>query len=93
MVLTIGPSLVRHPFVHCLYILFQTYICMMIVIPDVWLGGGAEYFMGEKALNGKNYYDDLKKLGYKTVWNKKELQKYHGNDKLLGAFRTSNLDT
>ncbi|CDH55759.1 alkaline phosphatase [Lichtheimia corymbifera JMRC:FSU:9682] len=63
------------------------------VIPDVWLGGGAEYFMGEKALNGKNYYDDLKKLGYKTVWNKKELQKYHGNDKLLGAFRTSNLDT
>lgn len=91
MALTIGLSQVSDIFLSIIYHL--TYAWWYIVIPDVWLGGGAEYFMGEKALNGKNYYDDLKKLGYKTVWNKKELQKYHGNDKLLGAFRTSNLDT
>ena len=63
-----------------------------IVAPDVWLGGGAEYFQGEESLDGKNYFDELKKNGYQIVMNKKELKKYHGDDKLLGTFRTGHLD-
>ncbi|KAI7853643.1 alkaline-phosphatase-like protein [Circinella umbellata] len=63
------------------------------VAPDVWLGGGAQYFQGEESLNGENYFEELKKNGYQIVMNKKELKKYHGNDKLLGTFRTGHLDT
>ncbi|KAI7853651.1 alkaline-phosphatase-like protein [Circinella umbellata] len=63
------------------------------VVPDVWLAGGAEYFKGEEALNQTNYYDLLEKeFGYQIVLNKKDLNNYHDNDKLLGAFRTGNLD-
>ncbi|KAI8139995.1 alkaline phosphatase [Fennellomyces sp. T-0311] len=63
------------------------------VAPDVWLAGGADFFQGEKALNGDNYFDKLKSNGYQVVLNKKELKNYHGKDKLLGTFRTSHLDT
>ncbi|GAA5816809.1 hypothetical protein MFLAVUS_010343 [Mucor flavus] len=63
------------------------------VVPDVWLAGGAEYFTGSKALNKKNYYDLFKKSGYNVVMDKKSLL---GNkkksDKLLGVFRTGNMD-
>lgn len=64
-----------------------------IVLPDVWLTGGAEYFKGPKALNGNDYYKDFKKAGYNLVFNKKELlSNKKKNDKLLGVFRTGNLD-
>ncbi|KAI9311773.1 alkaline-phosphatase-like protein [Dichotomocladium elegans] len=63
------------------------------VIPDVWLAGGAEYFKGEMAQDGTNYYDILEDLDYKIVSNKKELNKYHGSKKLIGTFRKSHLDT
>ncbi|RCH99709.1 hypothetical protein CU097_015283 [Rhizopus azygosporus] len=63
------------------------------VLPDVWLTGGAEYFKGSKALNGNDYYKDFKKAGYNLVFNKKELlSNKKKNDKLLGVFRTGNLD-
>ncbi|CAO3620128.1 unnamed protein product [Cunninghamella echinulata] len=62
------------------------------VLPDVFLGGGAEYFSGKNSLKGNNYYDLLKKAGYKTVFDKKELKKYNGEDKLFGSFRQGNLD-
>lgn len=63
------------------------------VAPDVWLAGGAEYFKGEEALNGTDYYDYLQDQGYKLVFNKKQLKKYKDDEKLLGVFRTGNLDT
>lgn len=66
---------------------------MVAVAPDVWLAGGAEYFKGEKALNGTDYYPLFEEHGYHIVMNKKDLNKYHGDDKLLGVFRTGNLDT
>ncbi|CDH59936.1 alkaline phosphatase [Lichtheimia corymbifera JMRC:FSU:9682] len=62
------------------------------VAPDVWLAGGAEYFKGEEALNETDYYDYLQDHGYKLVLNKKELKKYKDDEKLLGVFRTGNLD-
>ncbi|KAI9497358.1 alkaline-phosphatase-like protein [Zychaea mexicana] len=63
------------------------------VAPDVWLAGGAEYFKGEDAMNGTDYYSLMEdKFGYQVVMNKKDLNKYNGDDKLLGAFRTGNLD-
>ncbi|KAI9276849.1 alkaline-phosphatase-like protein [Phascolomyces articulosus] len=63
------------------------------VAPDVWLAGGAEYFKGEEALNGTDYYSLLEKEhGYQVVLNKKDLNKYRDDDKLLGVFRTGNLD-
>ncbi|KAI9493876.1 alkaline-phosphatase-like protein [Zychaea mexicana] len=63
------------------------------VAPDVWLAGGAEYFKGESALNGTDYYSLMEdKYGYQVVMNKKDLNKYHDDDKLLGVFRTGNLD-
>ncbi|KAI8374235.1 alkaline-phosphatase-like protein, partial [Radiomyces spectabilis] len=62
------------------------------VVPDVWLSGGAEYFTGKQTLNGKNYYDEFRKRGYTTVFNKKDLANYHDSDKLLGIFRKDNMD-
>lgn len=47
-----------------------------IVLPDVWLAGGSEYFSGNKSYKGNDYYSQLKKAGYKTVFDKKELKKY-----------------
>ncbi|KAI8394028.1 alkaline-phosphatase-like protein [Radiomyces spectabilis] len=61
-------------------------------VPDVWLTGGAEFFKGEEALNGADYYEKFKNLGYKLVQNKKDLKKYHDDEKLLGIFRQGNLD-
>lgn len=66
---------------------------METVAPDVWLAGGAEHFKGEEALNGTDYYDYLQDQGYKLVLNKKQLKKYKDDEKLLGVFRTGNLDT
>ncbi|ORZ19805.1 alkaline-phosphatase-like protein [Absidia repens] len=63
------------------------------VLPDVFLGGGAEYFSGKKSLDGKDYFKELTKSGYKSVFNKKDLKKYNGKDKLFGVFRQGNLDT
>ncbi|KAL1932005.1 hypothetical protein VTP01DRAFT_9061 [Rhizomucor pusillus] len=62
------------------------------VAPDVWLAGGAEYFKGEKALNGTDYYPLFEEAGYKIVMNKKDLKKYNGKDKLLGVFRKGIMD-
>ncbi|KAI8139990.1 alkaline-phosphatase-like protein [Fennellomyces sp. T-0311] len=63
------------------------------VAPDVWLAGGAEYFKGKEALNGTDYYSLLEEEhGYQVVMNKKQLNSYHGNEKLLGVFRTGNMD-
>ncbi|CAO3612426.1 unnamed protein product [Cunninghamella echinulata] len=62
------------------------------VLPDVWLAGGAEYFSGKKSLKGTDYIAQLKKAGYKTVFNKKELKKYKDDEKLFGTFRQGNLD-
>ncbi|CAO3622378.1 unnamed protein product [Cunninghamella blakesleeana] len=62
------------------------------VLPDVWLAGGSEYFTGKKSYKGNDYYAQLRKAGYKTVFDKKELKKYNGKDKLFGTFRQGNLD-
>ncbi|KAF7720871.1 hypothetical protein EC973_005892 [Apophysomyces ossiformis] len=62
------------------------------VVPDVWLTGGAEYFKGKESLKNKDYYEEFQKRGYKLVMNKKQLQQYHGKDKLLGVFRQGPLD-
>ncbi|OBZ90747.1 Alkaline phosphatase H [Choanephora cucurbitarum] len=63
------------------------------VVPDVWLAGGAEYFSGNKSLNKNNYLETFKKAGYNVVLNKKDLlSNKKKNDKLLGVFRTGNLD-
>jgi alkaline phosphatase len=57
------------------------------------LTGGAEYFKGPKSKSSANYYDLFKKKGYNVVLNKKELKaNKHKDDKLLGVFRTNNLD-
>lgn len=62
-------------------------------MPDVWLAGGAEYFTGPQALNQKNYYDIFQKSGYNVVMDKKSLlANKKKDDKLLGVFRTGNLD-
>ncbi|KAI8071798.1 alkaline-phosphatase-like protein [Gongronella butleri] len=62
------------------------------VVPDVFLGGGAEYFSGAKALNGTDFYKQITKAGYKSVFNKKDLKKYKDDEKLFGVFRQGNLD-
>ncbi|KAI8148256.1 alkaline-phosphatase-like protein [Fennellomyces sp. T-0311] len=63
------------------------------VAPDVFLGGGAEYFKGEKSFNGTDYYSTLQKdHGYQLVMNKADLKAYKNDDKLLGIFRKDNLD-
>lgn len=64
-----------------------------LVVPDVWLAGGAEYFSGSKALNNTNYLNSFKKAGYNVVLNKKDLlSNKKKQDKLLGVFRQGNLD-
>ncbi|SAM00751.1 hypothetical protein [Absidia glauca] len=63
------------------------------VLPDVFLAGGSEYYSGSKSLNGKDYFKELTKAGYKTVYNKKDLKKYNDKSKLFGVFRQGNLDT
>lgn len=63
------------------------------MLPDVFLAGGSEYYSGSKSLNGKNYFNELTKAGYKTVFNKKDLKKYNDKNKLFGVFRQGNLDT
>ncbi|KAI9264892.1 alkaline-phosphatase-like protein [Phascolomyces articulosus] len=63
------------------------------VAPDVLMGGGAEYFKGEKSLNGTDYYALLRdKYQYQVVMDKHQLKDYHDQDKLLGIFRTGLLD-
>lgn len=63
------------------------------VVPDVWLAGGAEYFKGNKSLNKKDYYEIFKKSGYNLVMDKASLlANKKKNDKLLGVFRTGNMD-
>ncbi|ORX62255.1 alkaline phosphatase-like protein [Hesseltinella vesiculosa] len=62
------------------------------VVPDVFLGGGAEYFSGNKSLNGTDFYKEVTKAGYASVFNKKDLTKYNGKDKLFGVFRQGNMD-
>ncbi|KAG1448267.1 hypothetical protein G6F56_008993 [Rhizopus delemar] len=63
------------------------------VLPDVWLTGGAEYFKSPKSLNGNDYYQDFQKKGYNLVFDKKALLKNKKkDDKLMGIFRTGNLN-
>ncbi|RCI05055.1 hypothetical protein CU098_011345 [Rhizopus stolonifer] len=62
-------------------------------IVDVLLGAGAEQFSGNKSLHNNNYYKSFEKAGYNVVMNKKQLLANKGKkDKLLGIFRTGNLD-
>lgn len=64
-----------------------------LVLPDVWLTGGAEYFNAPKSLKGKDYYKAFQKAGYHLVHDKKELLKNKKKDeKLMGIFRKGNLD-
>ncbi|KAI8984321.1 alkaline-phosphatase-like protein [Mycotypha africana] len=64
------------------------------VAPDVWLGGGGNFFSGESSLNKTNYYDQFKSAGYNIAFNKKELASKKRSDKpLLGIFRQKHLDT
>ena len=63
------------------------------VEPDVLLGGGANHFKGEEALNRTDYYSLLRdKHNYHVVMDKHLLNKYNGQDKLLGIFRTDHMD-
>lgn len=71
------------------------YLCIsfLVVLPDVWLTGGAEYFKSPKSLNGNDYYQDFQKKGYNLVFDKKALLKNKKkDDKLMGIFRTGNLN-
>ncbi|KAI9490802.1 alkaline-phosphatase-like protein [Zychaea mexicana] len=63
------------------------------VEPDVLMGGGAEYFKGEQAVNETDYYALLQdKYGYQVVMNKQTLNAYNGQNKLLGIFRKDVMD-
>ncbi|KAK7403236.1 hypothetical protein QQX98_011008 [Neonectria punicea] len=60
--------------------------------PDVFFGGGAEYFYaGEDSFQGKDYYKEFKKEGYSISTTKTALNKAPNNKKALGVFCQGNL--
>ncbi|KPM38357.1 hypothetical protein AK830_g8192 [Neonectria ditissima] len=60
--------------------------------PDVFFGGGAEYFYaGEDSFQGKDYYKEFKKEGYSVSTTKTALNKAPNNKKALGVFCQGNL--
>lgn len=64
--------------------------------PDVIMGGGQEWFLpadqGGKRKDGKNMIDAFKSEGYSYVSNRTELKKLGKTDKILGLFRTGNMN-
>ncbi|KAH7008086.1 alkaline-phosphatase-like protein [Ilyonectria destructans] len=60
--------------------------------PDVFFGGGAEYFYaGKDSFQGKDYYKEFKDEGYSVSTTKSALAKAPNNKKALGVFCQGNL--
>jgi alkaline phosphatase len=60
--------------------------------PDVLFGGGAEQFIpGKGSYQGKDYYAEFAKAGYRIAWNKTSLEQLPNDKKALGIFSVSNL--
>lgn len=61
---------------------------------NVLFGGGKRHFLpkdlGGKREDGKNLIEEAKKMGYKFIETKEDLQKVSG-DKVLGLFKSSHL--
>ncbi|KAJ3083899.1 hypothetical protein HDU99_005030 [Rhizoclosmatium hyalinum] len=62
------------------------------VKPDVYLGGGGEWFKGSKAVNGSNYYDAFAAAGYNVVYDKTALKAASAGP-ILGIFTNGHMDT
>lgn len=64
---------------------------------DVLMGGGGAYFCNGtkacKSAKGRDMYAEYAAKGYKLVTTTDDLEKFSGNDKLLGIFALNNLDT
>ncbi|KAI5461149.1 alkaline-phosphatase-like protein [Mariannaea sp. PMI_226] len=60
--------------------------------PDVFFGGGAEYFYPNKnSFNGKDYYKEFQKKGYTVSLDKTSLLKAPNDKRALGVFCQGNL--
>lgn len=60
--------------------------------PDVYFGGGAEYFLpGTRSYLGKDYYAEFSKKGYSISHNKTSLLTASNSSKALGIFCKGNL--
>ncbi|KAK0615850.1 alkaline phosphatase [Bombardia bombarda] len=60
--------------------------------PDVYFGGGAEQFIpGSGSYQGKDFYAEFAKKGYKVSLNKTSLLATSNKEKTLGIFCRSNL--
>ncbi|KAI8607286.1 alkaline-phosphatase-like protein, partial [Chytriomyces sp. MP71] len=62
------------------------------VKPDVLLGGGGEWFIGDSPINGTNYYDQYAKSGYNVVYDKDGLTGVSSGP-VLGIFTMGHMDT
>ncbi|KAJ5583804.1 hypothetical protein N7450_006468 [Penicillium hetheringtonii] len=60
--------------------------------PDVLLGAGAENFLKSED-TPRDYYDLFAEKGYNVAWNNTALENAPNDEKLLGVFQTSNLET
>lgn len=60
--------------------------------PDVLLGAGAENFLTSED-SPRDYYNLFSEKGYNVAWNNTALHNAPNDEKLLGVFQTSNLET
>lgn len=60
--------------------------------PDVLLGAGAENFLKSEDAP-RDYYELFSEKGYNVAWNNTALKDASNEEKLLGVFQTSNLET
>ncbi|GAX88889.1 alkaline phosphatase [Effusibacillus lacus] len=64
--------------------------------PDVLMGGGSAWFLpadkGGKRKDGKNMIEAFKAEGYSYAANAAELNKLGDTDKILGLFKSGNMD-